>query len=418
MTRPQPIRITTPDEEAQWAPVWADVEAFEKIITRIRETFLERDEMLDVISLGLIGGVNGSVIGPPGTGKSKILETLSMAVEGFRFYYGRGTPCMTPEYVFGPISVAGLKDDDFRLANKVLPAPRAWAHQAHLALFDEGSRMPKEIWDSMLSLLEEHEVTVGSNVYKAPLLFGMVATNEDLSEMQAAFDRFALRCECRYVADLDSRMQLHRFYSGYGTANEKLRDARPRPIALDAIMRMRAAARQVEVPDDVLLAADEVQTDLKRRGIELSDRRCFPQTWAIVRASAILNRRKVASVDDLAPLALSYWTTQEQKLEVRQIVGTKAATIAFELESLYAQALSEGEKALRALNANPPKTTQELSKIGIDAATALTVLGRKISALKQGQNGKAINPADEVRVAATATKVDRLLVEVKKNLIK
>ena len=71
---------------------------------------IERHDEIDVVLTALICHEHPLLVGPPGTAKSLLLDALMQWTSGRRFT-ALLTKFTCPEELFGPISVAGLKED-------------------------------------------------------------------------------------------------------------------------------------------------------------------------------------------------------------------------------------------------------------------------------------------------------------------
>src|SRR5947209_20053405 len=100
------MKIATPD-------ACAVQEKFLTTRRELSETLIERDQEVDRVLTALIAQENPLLVGPPGTAKSLLLDSLMNWMKGKRFTL-LFTKYTTPEEVFGPISVAGLKEDRYR----------------------------------------------------------------------------------------------------------------------------------------------------------------------------------------------------------------------------------------------------------------------------------------------------------------
>src|SRR3954468_20374978 len=88
----------------------------EKFVTTRKElstALIERDEEIDIVLTALVCQEHPLLVGPPGTAKSLLLDSIMSWMNGKKFtiLFNRFS---TPEEVFGPISVAGLKNDKYR----------------------------------------------------------------------------------------------------------------------------------------------------------------------------------------------------------------------------------------------------------------------------------------------------------------
>src|SRR5215217_4432204 len=85
----------------------------EKFLATRRElsaALIERDGEVDVVLTALVCNEHPLLVGSPGTAKSLLLDSLMAWTSGRRFT-ALMTRFTTPEELFGPISVRGLKED-------------------------------------------------------------------------------------------------------------------------------------------------------------------------------------------------------------------------------------------------------------------------------------------------------------------
>ena len=84
-------------------------------------TLIERDEEIDLVLTALLAGEHVLLVGPPGCGKSLLLDSVLSWTGGAKFSILL-TEFTTPEEVFGPVSRAALKEDRYlRVTTGKLP---------------------------------------------------------------------------------------------------------------------------------------------------------------------------------------------------------------------------------------------------------------------------------------------------------
>jgi MoxR-like ATPase len=172
-------------------------------------SLIERDGEIDLVLTALIAGEHPLLVGPPGTGKSLLLDSLMTWLSGAKRFTILFTKFSTPEEVFGPISVQGLKADQYRrVTTGKLP-------EADLAFTDEIFKASSAILNTMLRILNERTYENGDGTMrKCPLQICVAASNEwpgdqdGGKELGALFDRFLLRKKVKPIVSKAGRKRL------------------------------------------------------------------------------------------------------------------------------------------------------------------------------------------------------------------
>ena len=111
----------------------------------LRQVFLEREHIIDGFLCSLLAKQHILFLGPPGTAKSALAQTLCGAFEGAAYFSWLLTRFSTPEELFGPISLSALKQDQFtRKTDGKLP-------QAHIGFLDEIFKGNSAILNALLT---------------------------------------------------------------------------------------------------------------------------------------------------------------------------------------------------------------------------------------------------------------------------
>src|SRR4051794_6750285 len=98
-------------------------EKFVSARSELSTALIERDDEVDVVLTALVCQEHPLLVGPPGTAKSMLLDALARWLDGTRFT-ALLTKFSQPEELFGPISLAGLKEDRFvRVPAGRMPEP-------------------------------------------------------------------------------------------------------------------------------------------------------------------------------------------------------------------------------------------------------------------------------------------------------
>lgn len=269
-----------------------------EVLTPLKEAFIGKEEIIDLLGIGLAAGENVFLLGPPGTAKSAILQQLSARLDGRTFDYLL-TRFTEPNELFGPFDIRRLRDGDLVTnTDGMLP-------EADLVFLDELLNANSALLNSLLTALNERVFRRGRETRPLQTVMFTGASNHlpDDPALGALFDRFLLRVRSLNVPDdrltevLDAGWKLQ---------------AAPAPapsLKFDDIRGLQAAVHGVD-----LAALRHPLTDLVRKmrtaGIAVSDRRAV-KLQRLCAASALLSGRNDAGISDLW-VCRHIWDTEEQ----------------------------------------------------------------------------------------------------------
>jgi MoxR-like ATPase len=269
-----------------------------EVIEPLKQRFVGRDEVVDLIALALVAGEHLFLHGPPGTAKSALIRQFASAVRGRYFEYLL-TRFSEPNELFGPIDLVRLRE------GTVATVTTGMLPEAEFVFLDELFNANSAILNNLLTVLNERIYRRGAEVHRLPVLSLFSASNhlpED-DALRALFDRFLLRC---HVDNLKSEAM-----PGLLAAGWSLERAQPLAATVSAD-DLRALSQQVYTVDlsAVTERYAEVALRIRDLGIAFSDRRAV-KGLKLVAASAVLCGRERAAVSDLWVLRY-VWDREEQ----------------------------------------------------------------------------------------------------------
>lgn len=284
-------------------------EKLNNVLSQLKSTFVGKNEIIDLLGIGLIARENSFLLGPPGTAKSAIVRALSDRItEGKNFEYLL-TRFTEPNEIFGPFDIRKLKDGEL-VTNTAGMMP-----EASMVFLDEIFNANSAILNSLLMALNEKIFRRGKETKKLPALMFVGASNvlpED-EALNALLDRFLIRIKCDYV-DPD---QLHEvLLAGWKLENSVSDEL----VTIDAneIKQLQVACRNVDLKGIRLQYVDLVHS-LRNTGIKVSDRRAV-KLQNLIAASALMCGRTEATLSDL--WVLKYiWDTEEQIEVLESIIN-------------------------------------------------------------------------------------------------
>ena len=278
----------------------------EDVLGGMKQAFVGKDEIIDLLGVCLVGGENLFVLGPPGTAKSALVQDLARRVHGTVFDYLL-TRFTEPNELFGPFDIRKLRDGDL-VTNTEWMLP-----EASLVFLDELLNANSAILNSLLMVLNERVFRRGRETRKLPLQMVVGASNrlpED-DALAALFDRFLLRVRCDNVATeqladvLSAGWQLDLTARGHAANGQQ-----PQPVTLDEIRELSALLAHVQL-GDVRGRYVELVHRLRHAGLAVSDRRAV-KLQRLLAASALICGRLHVQISDFWVLRY-IWDTEEQQ---------------------------------------------------------------------------------------------------------
>jgi MoxR-like ATPase len=164
--------------------------------TRIGESVLGQDHLVESMLIGLLANGNLLIESLPGLAKTRAVKTLAknLAANLSRVQF---TPDLLPSDITGAeIYAQTEKGGQFQFQKGPI--------FANLVLADEINRAPAKVQSALLEAMEERQVTVGSKTYKLPDLFMVLATENPIEQEgtyplpEAQLDRFLMQVVITY----------------------------------------------------------------------------------------------------------------------------------------------------------------------------------------------------------------------------
>ena len=337
------------------------VEKFRSLEQELNEIVLERHDEVRGTLLGLLSDTHVFLLGPPGTAKSYLLESLCKRITGAQIFSRLMTKYSVPEEMFGPVKLSALQQDRYeRKIENHLPT-------AHFAFIDEVWKANSSILNSLLKILNERKYDNDETLVDCPLLLALFASNETPTdrELDALYDRIPLRF-------LSDDLQDNTSFSAVISGETRNPDDIVATVSLKDVMDARDEVAALDMSDDVKLLIRGIDLRASHNGMRVSTRR-HRQVVAAVKAHAWLEgRSEVSKMDLLLPYSATVWKTATDVEPARETV-----------EGLVAPVYKQAKDALKVVRVGKREFDEARAgwnaSAASDAAKAVSKVGKVIT---------------------------------------
>jgi MoxR-like ATPase len=263
-----------------------------------------QDEVVDQTLITLLSGGHALLIGVPGLGKSRLVETLG-TVLGLATKRIQFTPDLMPADIIGS---EVLDETEGRRSFRFVPGPVF----CQLLMADEINRASPRTQSALLQAMQEQRIAVGGIEHVLPRPFHVLATQNPIEQEgtyplpEAQLDRFLLQIDVGYpLLDAERAMLL---------ATTGATEERPaRALTAEELVAAQALIRRVPVGEKVVDAIlslvrggrpESAANETVRRHVAWGPGPRAAQALMLAsRARALIDGRLAPSIDDVVVLA-------------------------------------------------------------------------------------------------------------------
>lgn len=295
----------------------------ENLLQYLQQDIYEKETETALALLAALAGESILLLGPPGVAKSMVARRLKEAFKNARSFEYLMSRFSTPDEIFGPVSIARLKESD-----KYERATEGFLPTADVVFLDEIWKAGPAIQNTLLTVMNEKLFRNGNKEIHLPLKLLVAASNELPAKgegLEALWDRFMIRVMCGCIRN--ENVFRNMLCQSANTATKSTQSA-PSPITAKEYAQWQKEAQGIPLSSALLDAISHIRLLLQKVEIEGSElARCIyvsDRRWVhianLLRTSAYLQGREVADVADLLPMYHCLWNEPIEIEQVKQIV--------------------------------------------------------------------------------------------------
>ena len=292
------------------ADLVAEIEALEGKLAQakasITRRFIGQDRVVDLTLTALLCGGHGLLIGLPGLGKTRLVETLStvMVLNGNRIQF---TPDLMPADILGSevLDTAADGTRNFRF----VPGPIF----CELLMADEINRASPRTQSALLQAMQERVITVAGENRDLGQAFHVLATQNPIEQEgtyplpEAQLDRFLVQIDVNYP-DRDTERDILLATTGIEEAESSQVFTREELLAAQVLLRrMPVGESVVELILDLVRAFRPEEAGASEQVRETvawgPGPRAAQALMLTVRARALLQGRLAPNAEDVIDMA-------------------------------------------------------------------------------------------------------------------
>lgn len=280
-----------------------------KMIAELENKAIEREELIRLIVLAIFSRTNMFLIGPPGVGKTYILNIVINSIEGAKSFEYLIMTHTKPEELFGTSYVDKNGKMYYDITNSVL--------DAHFPFLDEIFKGRSDILNTLLGITHPSRKFFmrGVGEYIVPMVCMFGASNElpQDESLDALDDRFLFRYEVLPIKKIE---KYDRFLKGDYDSTPVLSFT----ITLDDLAQVyKDAIRKIIMPSNVRRLYANLREKLIRNRVKVSDRK-INLALDIFKVSAYLNGRNEIDFSDFLILKHILWRDFNEKQIVEEVL--------------------------------------------------------------------------------------------------
>lgn len=278
-------------------------EKLQRVKQEIGKQVVGQTALIEGMLIGLLCDGHLLLEGVPGVAKTLAANALAKTVHS-EFKRIQFTPDLLPADLTGTL-IYNAKEGSFEVKKGPV--------FTNILLADEINRAPAKVQSALLEIMQERQVTLGGETYKAPRPFLVLATQNPIEQegtyplAEAQADRFMMKIKIDYPTREEEKLILERM--GRFSASPSIEPV----LSLEEIERMKSLIEAIYIEDkviDYLLNVVQATRDPKKLSVPISgllEYGASPRgTLALkfgAKTKALLNGRYFVTPQDIKEIA-------------------------------------------------------------------------------------------------------------------
>lgn len=245
--QPQSTETTAMEERA----IRGLASAYSRLREEIGKVIIGQDDVIDQLLIALFSRGHCLLVGVPGLAKTLLVSTVAQILQ-LSFRRIQFTPDLMPSDITG----TDVLQDDPETGQRAFHFMQGPIF-THVLLADEINRTPPKTQAALLEAMQERHVTVGSNTYRLPSPFFVLATQNPIEQEgtyplpEAQLDRFMFNVRVEYPTAAEELRILKQTTGGH--------EPELKPALTGAqILALQEVVRKVPVAEHVFIYARDL----------------------------------------------------------------------------------------------------------------------------------------------------------------
>ena len=206
----------------------------------MNQVIVGQQHLIESLLIGLLSDGHVLLEGVPGLAKTLAIKTLASLIDA-KYSRIQFTPDLLPADVVGTM-VYSQKDENFQVKKGPV--------FANFVLADEINRAPAKVQSALLEAMQERQVTIGSETFKLPEPFLVLATQNPIEQEgtyqlpEAQVDRFMLKVVIDYPKVEEEKLIIRQNISGERVNVKPI-------LTKEEILEARKVVREVYIDEKI-----------------------------------------------------------------------------------------------------------------------------------------------------------------------